>query len=239
MVSGVGWLSGALSTNWVSALVFTVLWGCGGRSSLDEHPDYTADNSGAAGNTPTSSGFDPNRSAAPCANYCQHYAALCPAMLPPGQDCTASCQNQMNSAGSACQKLGIDAMKCLAPALKAPASDTRFCVDAVTDGLNACGDRVDAFTQCAAASGPWTLPVVDPTTCVQRTSESPRSDVSTSTSCRMEFSCSVGDFVVECGQLTENRCNCLWRGGWTIQMTQPNRCLHAAAVCLAMVEPPF
>ena len=232
---GSGWLVMVRLTTWGCILAIFELGACGSRTSIvDERYGVGGGTQptempigGGAGGKANPSPFDPNLATKPCESYCQRYVKSCPQRLDPGQACSASCKRELNSAGSNCQALGTDALRCLEPFY-----EPSGCPGSLIDGLNACGDRVDAFEQCAGPSESSILPVVDPTKCTMISSGAP------GFYCTEEFDCAGAIFSIHCdarGEFKSNPvCHCNnSRGEAEFWLGTANRCNHAAAICMS------
>lgn len=216
----------------IGALALAGIVACGARSSIvDEQYGFGAGGSAAAagssGGAPGNSGaggFDPNFASKRCGQYCQRYSSVCSDRLDPGQDCSAACERDLNGASSLCQALGIAALDCLAPFYA-----RGDCFQSVIDALSSCGERVDAFAQCAGVSAAAFLPIVDPAKCNHVYSGSP------GLYCSEGFNCGGREVDVSCGVQSSYGppiCSCNRMDG-TLQfpLSTGNRCLHAAAIC--------
>lgn len=216
----------------VGALALIGIGACGARTSIvDERygfgeggtPPAHVMSGGAAGQSGALA-FDPSLATKPCNGYCQSYGKTCPDRLDPGQDCSASCEREVNSAGSQCQALGIAALECLAPFYQSTG-----CWTNLTDGLNSCGDRVDSFEQCAGALAASVLPIVDPAKCSNVYSGSP------GLYCSEGFDCAGRRFGIWCDAVDtmgSATCRCGETDGQVaFRFSTANRCLHTAAIC--------
>lgn len=210
--------------------------GAGGTPSK---PVPTTGGKGGAG------ALDPSLAVTPCQKYCPGYVADCSAKLMPGQDCLASCEGEVNGWGVACQKLGISALKCLAPFLK-PGLD---CDTALARGLATCGKTVASFQKCKGPPTPTPTPTPTPMPTPTPTPIPPMpivnvglcpsmGDSGNFPECKALFSCPNGQFETYCQndpQTGASNCTCLGPQGQMAQATfhTPSDPCHAAAqICV-------
>lgn len=150
----------------------------------------------------TASGADPSLSVAPCQAYCPGYGVECQSRLN-GQECYPACQSEVNSFGPKCQRLGIQALKCLTPFFKA---DRMTCDADVNRGLTKCGKIVANFEQCKESVSPSKPPTMTTPPSMPTMPTGPHVDINTcpadgsssGNNCLMNFQCSGGPYVVFC-----------------------------------------
>jgi hypothetical protein len=193
----------------------------------------------STGNKGGASGVDPSLASTPCQQYCPGYSSQCPKLLK-GQDCTYTCQAELNGYGPNCQALGIQAINCLAPFFSPKGG---ACDPAVNRALTLCSGIVTAFTSCKGGASPGT-PTPTPTPAgtparIDVTSCPTMGDVGgPSPECKMLFSCPNGSYETYCARNQQNPsltdCTC-WGPDGTQTMTQlmqsANVCFDAAHVC--------
>ncbi|RYZ01545.1 MAG: hypothetical protein EOO73_35090 [Myxococcales bacterium] len=187
------------------------------------------------GSTPTAGGatsggasaVNPTLSLQACSQYCPGYGTQCKQRLM-GQDCLTACQAEVNSFGTRCQALGIDALNCLTPSFTPNGAN---CEGAVNAALTKCGKIVNAFQECKQGRGPTkpSMPMtnVDVTTCGNM-------GFVDATTCLDAYSCSTGFYTVLCSyspSSTTATCSCSRPSGDTASATFENdgkACFRAA-----------
>lgn len=128
-----------------------------------------------------------------CQSYCQGYATKCPQELDPGQDCQATCMNEVGTTEGGCQKSGIAALRCLTPFF---ANATLSCNQAIGNGLTKCGMQVNAFKQCSGQTDPEPTPNPGPNpnpgpACMSGGEAGPGY-------CKMQYFCPSAQYTVSC-----------------------------------------
>jgi hypothetical protein len=220
--------------------------GCGSRTSMLDVDAYSSEGLGGFGNTAGSganggskgdpNAVDPQRSVSACESYCKGFKVKCPAELS-GRDCMATCAEEVNSKGKACQSLGIKALECLAPFFSS-SSRSATCDDAKNNGSNTCNQELTKFAQCAApVPMPNPNPQPDPGPGKRGMVNGCDASVSsTPDTCIRFYSCMDGPYLVECvSQLDGNfSCSCSFPSGvmqGAIYGPVADPCLKAGTDC--------
>lgn len=190
----------------------------------------TTPTAGAPSSGPVSN-VDPSVAVGPCQQYCPGYGSQCKRRLK-GQDCLATCQNELNGSGPTCQALGVQTLSCLAPFFSRGGGD---CDGAVARALAQCGDIVAKFDACKKEflRSPGNNPSLNFVGSCLR-SGGPMSDGN----CSQIFNCNNGPYVTFCNQATDGTmlldCTCITPDGQTLvsrMLPSADPCLSATTLC--------
>jgi hypothetical protein len=168
-----------------------------------------------------------------CEGYCKGYAAKCPQEFQPGQECVATCMNELSRVDPQCQKTGVGALRCLTPFF---ANVKVTCEQAIGNGLMKCDKQIEAFKSCSGEDEPSPDPGPNPDP--GPAPACPGMGVAGPGYCKTTYSCPAGPFTVSCqsaGAGDNYDCTCYQPSGTTRQYTVgvavPDPCRAIASDC--------
>lgn len=182
----------------------------GGKGGSTTTPPIGAGGKGGSGAAPSTA------SANACREYCKGYKTTCAELLG-GRDCQASCTGEVDGSGSACQKLGVEALTCLAPYLSYA---NLGCDGTLALAVATCSEPLAQFQRCKGNSQPMPgppTPQPGPTpTPPPMPSCSGGSGWGDNASCSMSWNCSDGPYLAQCmNGGASSSCVCVWPTGIT------------------------